>query len=134
MARDCIAGVGSRAIRTVYTNDMQLHAARLCIDCQEIHESQMCPVCSSESFAYISRWVPAPERRVQPRPTPPAPEVEVYRQLLSADSAKPASRWLKRGVFGMAALGAAAYAWKRSSNDSAKTTADRTADPDPENS
>jgi hypothetical protein len=104
---------------------MQLHAARLCIDCQEIHDSQMCPVCSSESFAYISRWVPAPERRVKPRPAP-TPEVEVYRQLLSGEPPPPtARRWLRRGMFGMAALGAAAYAWKRtSSGDSTKAAPD----------
>jgi hypothetical protein len=95
---------------------MQLHAARLCIDCQEIHEDQMCPVCSSETFAYISRWVPAPERRVKPRPAP-SNDVEVYRQLLSGEPAQPtAMRWLRRGAFGVAALGAAAYAWKRSGN------------------
>jgi len=76
----------------------------------------MCPVCSSETFAYISRWVPAPERRVKPRPAP-SNDVEVYRQLLSGEPAQPtAMRWLRRGAFGVAALGAAAYAWKRSGN------------------
>jgi hypothetical protein len=100
---------------------MQLHAARLCIDCQEIHEAQMCPVCSSESFAYISRWVPAPERRVKPRAAP-ANDVEIYRQLLSGEPVQPtAMRWLRRGAFGVAALGAAAYAWKRTGkNESGK--------------
>src|SRR5215210_7752177 len=94
---------------------MQLHAARLCIDCQEIHEDQTCPVCSSESFAYISRWIPAPERRVTPRPAP-AGDVDTYRQLLSGErSQSGARRWLKRGMFGFAAIGAAAWAWKRTS-------------------
>jgi hypothetical protein len=84
----------------------------------------MCPVCSSETFAYISRWVPAPERRVKPR-AEPANDVEVYRQLLSGEPAQPtAMRWLKRGAFGFAALGAAAYAWKRTGrNESGKTEA-----------
>jgi hypothetical protein len=101
---------------------MQLHAARLCLDCQEIHEDQMCPVCSSETFAYISRWVPAPERRVQAR-AEPVNDVETYRQLLSGERPQPtALRWLRRGAFGAAAIGAAAYAWKRSgSRESAKT-------------
>jgi hypothetical protein len=93
---------------------MQLHAARLCIDCQEIHDSQTCPVCSSESFAYISRWIPAPERRLKPRPPAPAGDVDAYRQLLAGErSQPPASRWLKRGMVGFAAVGAAAWAWKR---------------------
>lgn len=53
---------------------MQLRTARLCLDCEEIHDSRQCPICASETFAYVSRWVPAPERRNQPRTkgvTPP---------------------------------------------------------------
>jgi hypothetical protein len=46
---------------------MQLRVARLCLDCEDIHDSQQCPVCASETFAYLTRWVPAPERRNQPR-------------------------------------------------------------------
>jgi len=53
---------------------MQLRLARLCLDCEEIHEAQQCPACASETFAYLTRWVPAPERRSKPRPVqPPAP-------------------------------------------------------------
>jgi hypothetical protein len=96
---------------------MQLHVARLCLDCQEVHDSQTCPICSSESFAYISRWIPAPERRLKPRPAEPAPQAEMYRQLLASDASdrvSPATaRWLKRGVFGLAAVSAAAWALKR---------------------
>ena len=94
----------------------------------------MCPVCSSETFAYISRWVPAPERRAKPRPATNNDDVEVYRQLLSGEPPQPtAMRWLRRGAFGVAALGAAAYAWKRTGNsepgktEPAKT--DRTKNP-----
>ncbi len=47
---------------------MQLRVARLCLDCEDVHDSQQCPVCASETFAYLTRWVPAPERRTQPRP------------------------------------------------------------------
>ena len=46
---------------------MQLRLARLCLDCEDVHDGQQCPVCASESFAYLSRWVPTPERRSQPR-------------------------------------------------------------------
>ena len=93
---------------------MQLHTARLCLDCQEVHEGQTCPVCGSESFAYISRWIPAPERREKPRPTVEPPEAETYRRLLSPDRVQPGtSRWLKRGAFGLAAVSAAAWMLKR---------------------
>lgn len=49
---------------------MQLRLARLCLDCEEIHEGQQCPACASETFVYLSRWVPTPERRSKPRPAP----------------------------------------------------------------
>jgi hypothetical protein len=47
---------------------MQLRVARLCLDCEDVHDSQQCPVCASETFVFLTRWVPAPERRTQPRP------------------------------------------------------------------
>jgi hypothetical protein len=50
---------------------MHLRVARLCLDCEQIHEGQQCPVCASETFAYLTRWVPTPERRTQPRPPEP---------------------------------------------------------------
>ena len=49
---------------------MQLRSARLCLDCDEIHDSPQCPACASETFAYISRWVPAPARRATQGPRP----------------------------------------------------------------
>ena len=51
---------------------MKLNVARLCIDCEEIHEAQQCPVCASETFAYLRRWVPSEARPKKP-PTEPAP-------------------------------------------------------------
>src|SRR5258705_5730168 len=53
---------------------MQLLVARLCLDCEEIHEPQQCPACASETFAFLTRWVPAPERRSKPRSAQPAPQ------------------------------------------------------------
>ena len=47
---------------------MQLRVARLCLDCEELHDAQQCPVCASETFAYLTKWVPAPERRTHSRP------------------------------------------------------------------
>jgi hypothetical protein len=62
-----------RHASSCHDTGMQLRRARLCLDCEEIHEAQQCPVCASESFAYLSRWVPAPERRAKPRTTSSAP-------------------------------------------------------------
>lgn len=75
---------------------MQLRAARLCLDCEELHDAQQCPVCASETFAYLSRWVPAPERRAKPR-------------LRST----PQAITPRRVMAGVGVLGAVAYAWTR---------------------
>jgi len=83
--------------------------ARLCHDCEDVHEEQQCPVCASETFTYITRWVPAPERRKRPRLTT-SPEAELYRQL--TDDVKPAStttRLLKRAAVGLTAVGIAGW-------------------------
>jgi|SRR6266699_2116346 len=93
---------------------MQLHVARLCLDCQEIHDQQTCPGCSSESFAYISRWLPAPERRTQPRPISSHETADTYRQLLEGDrQASGAKRWITRGALGLAAVSFAGWVWSR---------------------
>jgi pterin-4a-carbinolamine dehydratase len=34
---------------------MRLDDARLCLDCEEIHEEQECPSCGSEAFAFLTR-------------------------------------------------------------------------------
>ena len=49
---------------------MQLSVARVCLDCEEVHDAQACPVCASETFAYLTRWVPVQDRRTRPRPAP----------------------------------------------------------------
>jgi len=93
---------------------MQLHVARLCLDCEELHEQQTCPVCSSESFVYISKWVPAPERRARPRALPSHETANIYQELLDRNAGSPSSgRWLKRGVLGVAAVGMLGWAWRR---------------------
>jgi hypothetical protein len=81
---------------------MQLRAARLCLDCEEIHEGQECPVCLSEAFVYLIRWVPVEERRT--------------RRLPSAIKVTPeprgAARWVRRGVMGLAVLAASRWLWQ----------------------
>src|SRR5215831_15747956 len=95
---------------------MQLHIARLCLDCNEVHDAQDCPVCGSEAFAYLSRWVPAPERRIGPRPTT-SPEAEVYRELVSPESSTSRrGRLLKRGVLGITTLALAGWIWRRNND------------------
>lgn len=46
---------------------MQLRKARLCLDCEELHDQRHCPVCASEAYAFLTQWMPAPERRKKPR-------------------------------------------------------------------
>jgi hypothetical protein len=115
---------------------MQLRNARLCLDCEEVHDAAHCPMCASESFAFITRWVPSPSgdgaqagasavpaTRTPPRERPlQAPPVEpvaretldTYRQLLSGRPA-PSSNWrlVKRGALGLAIFGLAGLAWKQ---------------------
>jgi RNA polymerase subunit RPABC4/transcription elongation factor Spt4 len=37
---------------------VHLTTARLCLNCEEVHDAQGCPLCASETFAYLTRWVP----------------------------------------------------------------------------
>jgi hypothetical protein len=95
---------------------MQLRDARLCADCDEVHDAQQCPHCASERFSYLTRWVPIPEEQVRPRPTT-SPDAEVYRQLISS-GAEPERRGLWRvrhGVMGVAAVGLLGWLWQTAS-------------------
>lgn len=81
---------------------MQLRTARVCLDCEEIHEEQACPVCLSEAFVYLTRWVPTEERRIRRFPT----AVNVRPQ------ASGPARWVKRGMLGLAVLAAGRWVWQ----------------------
>ena len=85
---------------------MQLRNARLCLDCEEVHDAEQCPICASEMFASITRWVPAPERRTRPRATPPSERADAYRELLNTEP-RPSTtrRLLKHGALGLTAVG-----------------------------
>jgi hypothetical protein len=92
---------------------MQLRIARLCLDCEEVHSGQQCPVCASETFAFLSRWVPTPERRTSPRQAATSPEAETYRRLTANEPPPaPGLRLLKRGVVGLTAVGLASWLWR----------------------
>lgn len=86
---------------------MQLRVARLCLDCEELHDAQQCPICASESFAYLTRWIPADERRHQRRSAPTRP---------AAATPTSRNRWVRRGAVGAAAVALiAAGQWARRS-------------------
>ena len=99
---------------------MQLRNARLCLDCEEVHDNDHCPACASETFAFITRWVPAPERRSNPRPMEAAPATETldtYKQMLDADKGND-HRWtlVKGGAMGVALFGVAQWLWQRNTS------------------
>jgi hypothetical protein len=52
---------------------MHLHEARLCLDCEELHTSDRCPLCASDAFAFVTRWVPPSQQKRAKPPAPPAP-------------------------------------------------------------
>lgn len=100
---------------------MQLHVARLCLDCNEVHDEQDCPRCGSEAFAYLSRWVPAPERRLRARPTS-SPEAEVYRELIAPEEEKAQpkrGKLLKRSAMGLSVLAVAGWLLRRNGEEDA---------------
>ena len=102
---------------------MQLRNARLCLDCDEIHEELKCPICASESFGFLKRWVPASERRARPRPPDINGEhretINTYKELLAASqNGEPrltAWRLVRGGAVSLAILGAAGWVWRRNS-------------------
>ena len=81
---------------------MQLRVARLCLDCEDVHDSQQCPVCASETFVFLTRWVPAPERRTQPR----APGEQRARQQVVPPSRK---KLVGYGMLGVGVVGLAEW-------------------------
>ena len=104
---------------------MQLRNARLCLDCDEVHEEQHCPICASESFAFIKRWVPASERRGRQRPPDAAVEnretIDTYKELLTAIEEPRVSAWqlVRGGALSLAVLGAAGWLLRRNAASSA---------------
>jgi len=99
---------------------MRLMNARLCLDCEEVHDQQHCPVCSSESFAFLTRWV-APsdalaESAQQTRPPDPIDrreQVDAYRQILNPSPQQPwGGKLVTRGALGLALIGLARLVWR----------------------
>jgi hypothetical protein len=105
---------------------MQLRSARLCLDCDEVHDAQRCPHCASETFAFITRWVPVPDRPERPdrtdraqagaqSPEPSSPEtLGAYREMLRPDQQQAGGKWktIRRGAVGLALFGIAGWLWR----------------------
>jgi hypothetical protein len=84
---------------------MHLQEARLCLDCEELHTDDRCPRCASDAFAFVTRWIPANERRIRSRrPTPSS--------STSSLSASTSSKWLTGAAGGLAAIAAVRWLWR----------------------
>ena len=94
---------------------MKLGVARLCLDCDEVHDQERCPTCASEVFAFLTRWVPRSNGRLaQPaRPSPERPELEAYRQITGIERNGGKGRLFVRSVLGLGVLGIAGWLWRR---------------------
>jgi hypothetical protein len=80
---------------------MQLREARLCLDCEELHTLDQCPVCASEAFAFVTRWLPVDERRSRVRrvtPTPPSGRARFLTGATAGVAALTLARWLFRAT------------------------------------
>jgi hypothetical protein len=106
---------------------MQLRSARLCLDCDEVHDAQQCPQCASETFAFITRWVPVPDR---PQPTSERPAGQLakprtrtpeasspealgaYREMLNPGDRGGKWKTIRRGAVGLALFGIAGWMWR----------------------
>jgi hypothetical protein len=106
--------------RLTYTEDMQLRTARLCLDCEEVHESQECPVCLSEAGVYLTRWIPPEERRTRRFPS----------AIKVTPVARDPARWVRRGVVGLAVIAASRWLWQARGETQSRATTDAPAEPD----
>lgn len=97
---------------------MQLRTARLCLDCEEIHEEHQCPLCASEAFVYLTRWIPVDDRRPRRRS-----------QRLAAPPR--VSRIVKGGAVGLAVLATARWLWRNPAASSQDAPASEDAEPGP---
>lgn len=109
---------------------MRLDDARLCLDCEEIHEEQVCPACGSEVFAFLTRWIqstsPAKVAKAPPpaathaRAAQAAEQLAVWRQITDGQSSPAGTsgrgkKIVTRSLLGLAAMGIASWAWAKTS-------------------
>lgn len=96
---------------------MHLSVARLCLDCQEIHDADRCPVCTSEVFGFITRWVtvdPVPRHvAANDKRAADSSRIDGYRQILGVKPRRSrAASWLRKGGLLMAAGYLARWGWQ----------------------
>jgi len=113
---------------THYTEVMQLSVARLCLDCHEVHEDERCPQCTSEAFAFMSRWIKLDKPPTR-RPTRPPidqstiEKLDTYKQILNPPPpSSRTKRWLRNGSLLIIAGAMARWGWQmaqREANGSA---------------
>jgi hypothetical protein len=72
---------------------MQLRVARLCLDCEELHNADTCPRCASQAYAFLSNWLPVDERRKWRRPAAAAARGPWWAQT-PAEIVRAFGRWL----------------------------------------
>lgn len=65
---------------------MNLREARLCLDCEELHDDEQCPVCASEAFMFLTRWIPPQDGLRQLVATAAAPSDDDHTSYATARS------------------------------------------------
>jgi hypothetical protein len=118
---------------------MRLADARLCLDCEELHDMEHCPVCGSETFAFVTRWVKssagaAPDRPLRPRrqtlPPERSEQLDAYRGLLEpSPPSSRAGRVVTGSALGLALIGLARLAWRAIPSVSEETPGERVRPP-----
>jgi hypothetical protein len=108
---------------------MRLDDARLCLDCEEIHEEQHCPACGSEAFGFLTRWIQStsPSRAsmghvpasTHGRANPTQDHLAAWRQISDGTVPGPVrgKKIVTRSLLGLAAMGIAGWAWAKTSKD-----------------
>lgn len=100
---------------------MQLSVARLCLDCQEIHEHDRCPVCTSEAFGFMTRWIKMDAATQGPakreKPAARTTKAEAYRRILNpAPQRSTSARWLRKAGIVVATGYLARWGWNIASH------------------
>lgn len=80
-----------------YHMKMPLEKARICLECDTIHDLAACPECGSASFYYLANWI-------KPR-HPPRPERE--KPLFELPPPKKKRHWVRNGLMAAASIVAA---------------------------